>query len=334
MELSGVTEHKKKRNRLRRRSDRKMEVVMHTMEQIEGVMKKTNEIMLQSVNTQLRGEDDDQEHVHWRRSQIQNNRRKIHRIGRKDCKNRSSWKLEQIQNCEYRWVSTVEDKTRTVDSSPAKHRTRKTWLTVKTPNWSRNVKRERVQQHRTHMPSCNSLTATKETSTSDQQVCKEKKCRRRKMKISPPVDVDQRFHRKKLRFIKYSLNKKHGIPSWKDHTHRTTKHVENMHQRITHVQQISGHWDGWGHEVWGPKGGAPKGGAPILEKWKGSPRVGPPAQNFALFFPLPPPCRSFCVYLGVFSWNFGGVWNPGGPEVGLAVFGVWAFWVQKMWPKH
>ena len=31
------------------------------------------------------------------------------------------------------------------------------------------------------------------------------------------------------------------------------------------------------------------------------------AQNFALFFPLPPPFRSFRVSLGVFSLNFGGV---------------------------
>ena len=38
-------------------------------------------------------------------------------------------------------------------------------------------------------------------------------------------------------------------------------------------------------EGWGP------------ERWE--------AQNFA-FFPLPPPFRSFCVSLGVFSWNFGG----------------------------
>ena len=45
-----------------------------------------------------------------------------------------------------------------------------------------------------------------------------------------------------------------------------------------------------------PKGGARKGGAP-----KGG---GPKIPRF--FFPLPPPFRSFCVSLGVFSWNFGG----------------------------
>ena len=31
------------------------------------------------------------------------------------------------------------------------------------------------------------------------------------------------------------------------------------------------------------------------------------AQNFALFFPFPPPICSLCVSLGVFSLNFGGV---------------------------
>ena len=50
-------------------------------------------------------------------------------------------------------------------------------------------------------------------------------------------------------------------------------------------------WAPWGPEGWGPEG------------WG--------AQNFALFFPLPPPFRSFCVYPGVCSWNFGGVGSAG-----------------------
>ena len=56
-----------------------------------------------------------------------------------------------------------------------------------------------------------------------------------------------------------------------------------------------------------PKGGAPKGGAPKGGAPKGGAPKGGEAQNFALFFPFPPPFRSFCVSLGVFSWNFGGV---------------------------
>ena len=49
------------------------------------------------------------------------------------------------------------------------------------------------------------------------------------------------------------------------------------------------------------------------------PELDPPlrrtAQNFALFFPpLPPPFRSFCVSLGVFSWNFGGVFEGQNPQ--------------------
>ena len=46
--------------------------------------------------------------------------------------------------------------------------------------------------------------------------------------------------------------------------------------------------EGWGAEGWG-------------------------AQNFALLFPLPPPFRSFCLSLGVFSWNFGGVFEGPSP---------------------
>ena len=37
------------------------------------------------------------------------------------------------------------------------------------------------------------------------------------------------------------------------------------------------------------------------------------AQNFALFFPSPAPFRSFCVSLGVFSLNFGGVFEGQNP---------------------
>ena len=60
--------------------------------------------------------------------------------------------------------------------------------------------------------------------------------------------------------------------------------------------------EGWGPDTWGPEGWGPEG-------WGTKPSGGPKggAQNFALFFPLPPPFRSFCVSLGVFSWNFGGV---------------------------
>ena len=39
------------------------------------------------------------------------------------------------------------------------------------------------------------------------------------------------------------------------------------------------------------------------------------AQNFALFFPLPPYFRSFWLSLGVFSWNFGGVFEGGDPKM-------------------
>ena len=43
-------------------------------------------------------------------------------------------------------------------------------------------------------------------------------------------------------------------------------------------------------------------------------RVGPRrvrGPKFRAFFPLPPPFRSFCVSLGVFSWNFGGLLKAG-----------------------
>ena len=55
-----------------------------------------------------------------------------------------------------------------------------------------------------------------------------------------------------------------------------------------------------GPEGWAPKGGAPKGGAP---------KGGAPKSSL-FFFPFPPPFRSFCLSLGVFSLNFGGVSTP------------------------
>ena len=49
------------------------------------------------------------------------------------------------------------------------------------------------------------------------------------------------------------------------------------------------------------------------------PSAGPP--KFSLFFfPFPPPFRSFCVSLGVFSWNFGGVLKRKCPE--MCTFGL------------
>ena len=56
----------------------------------------------------------------------------------------------------------------------------------------------------------------------------------------------------------------------------------------------------WGSEGWDPEGGVPK-----------IPRF---------FIPFPPPFRSFCVSLGVFSWNVGGVWKRRGRQ--MCTFGV------------
>ena len=93
--------------------------------------------------------------------------------------------------------------------------------------------------------------------------------------------------------------------------------------------------EGWGPEGWGPEGwekwarrvGARRVGAQTQKKW-GSEGWGPEgwrAQNFALFFPLPP--RSFCVSLGVFSLNFGGVFEgftrqPESPNVHILSEGL------------
>ena len=46
----------------------------------------------------------------------------------------------------------------------------------------------------------------------------------------------------------------------------------------------------------------------------GQPKISP------FFFPFPPPLRSFCVSLGVFSWNFGGVLKRHSPLI--STFGV------------
>ena len=44
------------------------------------------------------------------------------------------------------------------------------------------------------------------------------------------------------------------------------------------------------------------------------PSPGPPKVSL-FFFPFPPPFRSFCVSLGVFSWNFGGILEGRNPKV-------------------
>ena len=56
-------------------------------------------------------------------------------------------------------------------------------------------------------------------------------------------------------------------------------------------------WKKWGFEGWGPEG------------WE--------AQNFAFFSLSPPPFCSFCVYLGVCSWNFGDVCFAGAFQCAL-----------------
>ena len=82
-----------------------------------------------------------------------------------------------------------------------------------------------------------------------------------------------------------------------------------------------------------PKGGAPKGGAPMglgPKPGKVGPRKGGAPKGWGpegggpkisrFFFPFPPPFRCFCVSLGVFSWNFGGVLKRRCPE--MCTFGV------------
>ena len=64
------------------------------------------------------------------------------------------------------------------------------------------------------------------------------------------------------------------------------------------------------------------GGAQTQKKW-GPERVGPEGWGPKIsrfFFPFPPPFRCFCVSLGVFSWNFGGVLKRRCPE--MCTFGV------------
>ena len=60
---------------------------------------------------------------------------------------------------------------------------------------------------------------------------------------------------------------------------------------------------GWGPQRVGPsKGGAQKGGA----QRGGAPKGGGP-KNSRFFFPVPPQFFFFCLSLGVFSKNYGGV---------------------------
>ena len=86
--------------------------------------------------------------------------------------------------------------------------------------------------------------------------------------------------------------------------------------------------EGWGAEGWGA-GGWGVGGCRV-EGWgpggwegpEGGPRrVGPRrAQNFALFFPSPALIFVLFLSLGVFSWNFGGVFEGRDPL--MCTFGV------------
>ena len=72
-----------------------------------------------------------------------------------------------------------------------------------------------------------------------------------------------------------------------------------------------------------PMGGAPMGGGPKPRKsgaQKGGAQKGGGPNILRFFFPFPPPFRCFCVSLGVFSWNFGGVLKRRCPE--LCMFGV------------
>ena len=57
----------------------------------------------------------------------------------------------------------------------------------------------------------------------------------------------------------------------------------------------------------------------FLDPSAGPPSAGPP-KIWLFFFPFPPSFRSFCVSLGVFSWNFGGVLKRSCPE--MCTFGL------------
>ena len=64
-----------------------------------------------------------------------------------------------------------------------------------------------------------------------------------------------------------------------------------------------------------PSAGPPSAGPPSA----GPPSAGPPKISL-FFFPFPPPFRSFCVSLGVFSLNFGGVFEGQNPK--MCTFGL------------
>ena len=73
--------------------------------------------------------------------------------------------------------------------------------------------------------------------------------------------------------------------------------------------------------------GPPSAGPPST----GPPSAGPPKISLFLF-PFPPPFRCFCVSLGVFSLNFGGVLKRRGLE--MCTFGLSGCRVKPRWPHQ
>ena len=51
-----------------------------------------------------------------------------------------------------------------------------------------------------------------ETNTSEKRTCLKKELRGRVFKITPSVDAEERFHQKRMEYVKYCIHVKHNIP--------------------------------------------------------------------------------------------------------------------------
>ena len=98
--------------------------------------------------------------------------------------------------------------------------------------------------------------------------------------------------------------------------------IHQAHSQLFKFGGSSNGVGGKGGEGWGPKGGDPhpeevwvRSGGPPKD---GGPKGGGKISRF--FFPNPPQNSFFSSSWGVFSWNFGGVFEGQGPE--MCTFGV------------
>ena len=104
-------------------------------------------------------------------------------------------------------------------------------------------------------------------------------------------------------------------------------------QRVGRPEGRGNAQEGWGPKEWRPKPGK-SGRGQGWGGWRAGPRTprrGGRGKISSFFFFLPPEISLFMLSLGVFSWNFGGVWSAGALQNGR--LGSMGHRVKKFWKK-